>query len=173
MIVNGALVGCHLYPSLFPLPFLFILRIAGILWLACPHIRSSPCWRLDVYVLRQRKCFSMSTWTRVPNGSRLAPCSSISQRLGCKKHRRRSKNRFQILGLPAVEYEFKRENFLIFQYTEHVYVPYSQFIEQQGRRWQEVGGNQWDYMDFTLAGWVTGWWARSGMVEACMTVARR
>ena len=72
-----------------------------------------------------------------------------------------------------VDCGFKRENISIVPYTEHVYTPYSQFIEQQGRRWQEMGGSKWDYMDFTLAGWVTGWWARSGMVEACMIVARR
>ena len=72
-----------------------------------------------------------------------------------------------------VECGFKRENISIVPYTEHVYAPYSRFIEQQGRRWQEMGGSNWDYMDFTLAGWVTGWWARSGLVEACMIVARR
>lgn len=72
-----------------------------------------------------------------------------------------------------VECGFKRENISIIPYTEHVYAPYSQFIDQQGRRWQEMGGSKWDYMDFTLAGWVTGWWARSGLVEACMIVARR
>ena len=72
-----------------------------------------------------------------------------------------------------VECGFKRENISIVPYTEHVYAPYSRFIEQQGRRWQEMGGSNCDYMDFTLAGWVTGWWARSGLVEACMIVARR
>ncbi|KAL4912529.1 hypothetical protein BDW62DRAFT_194290 [Aspergillus aurantiobrunneus] len=71
-----------------------------------------------------------------------------------------------------VECGYKRDRIQIVPYSEHAYAPYSRFIEQQGQRWQEMGGSKWDYMDFSLAGWVTGWWARSGLVEACMIVAR-
>ncbi|KAL2819009.1 hypothetical protein BDW59DRAFT_174997 [Aspergillus cavernicola] len=67
---------------------------------------------------------------------------------------------------------YKRENISFIPYSEHVYAPYSRFISQQGQRWQEMGGSKWDYMDFSLAGFVTGWWARSELVEACIIVAR-
>jgi hypothetical protein len=71
-----------------------------------------------------------------------------------------------------IECGYKKENISIIPYTEHVYAPYSRFVSEQGRRWQDMGGSKWDYMDFSLAGFVTGWWARSGLVEACFIVAK-
>ncbi|EAW16974.1 uncharacterized protein NFIA_003290 [Aspergillus fischeri NRRL 181] len=71
-----------------------------------------------------------------------------------------------------VECGYEAEKISFVPYTEHVYAPYSQFINQQGQKWQEMGGGKWDYMDFSLVGWVTGWWARCGLVEACMIIAR-
>ncbi|PKY03269.1 hypothetical protein P168DRAFT_298071 [Aspergillus campestris IBT 28561] len=71
-----------------------------------------------------------------------------------------------------VECGYKRENISIVSYSEHAYAQYSRFVSQQGRKWQEMGGSKWDYMDFSIAGFVTNWWARSGLVEACIIVAR-
>ncbi|KAJ9480677.1 hypothetical protein VN97_g12862 [Penicillium thymicola] len=71
-----------------------------------------------------------------------------------------------------IECGYKKENISVVPYTEHAYAPYSRFISEQGRRWQDMGGSKWDYMDFSLAGLVTGWWARSGLVEACFIVAK-
>lgn len=71
-----------------------------------------------------------------------------------------------------VECGYKEENISFIPYTEHVYAPYSRFISQQGRRWQEMGGSKWDYMEFSLVGFVSDWWARSGLVQAYMIVAR-
>lgn len=68
---------------------------------------------------------------------------------------------------------YEEKNITIIPTTEFVLKPYSNFIQEQGQRWQDLGGGKSDYMDFRLVGAVSSWLAKSGLVDSCIIVARK